>query len=111
MVVLNGRVITGVGNFSYWIEKLQEHYRRKTGMSLFPGTLNVLLEEEYSVPAGALRLEAEEYGGAVSVNIVPCRVLGMHPTRDTSHVMLRVRCGRARDARRCAASNVASANF
>lgn len=31
---------------------------------------------KYSVPADALRLEAEEYGGAVSVNIVPCRILG-----------------------------------
>jgi riboflavin kinase len=75
MVVLTGRVVTGVGNFAYWIERLQEHYRRKTGVSLFPGTLNVLLEEEYSVPSGALRLEAEEYGGTVSVNIVPCRIL------------------------------------
>jgi riboflavin kinase len=63
-----------VGNFAYWIESLREHYRRKTGLSLFPGTLNVELEEEYSVPAGAMRLEAEEYGGAVTVHIVPCRV-------------------------------------
>src|SRR5919206_3383448 len=76
MVVLTGRVVTGVGNFAYWVERLQEHYRRKTGVSLFPGTLNVQLDEEYSVPSGALRLEAEEYGGAVSVNIVPCRILG-----------------------------------
>jgi riboflavin kinase len=76
MVVLTGRVVTGVGNFSYWIEKLKDHYQRKTGMSLFPGTLNVSLEEEYSVPANALRLEAEEYGGTVSVNIVPCRFFG-----------------------------------
>ena len=75
-LVLTGRVVTGVGNFSYWIERLKEHYLRKTGLSLFPGTLNVQLEEEYSIPAGASRLEAEEYGGTVSVSIVPCRVLG-----------------------------------
>lgn len=74
MVVLTGRVVTGVGNFSYWIELLKEHYRRKTGLNLFPGTLNVELEEEYRVPAGAMRLEGEEYGGTVSVNIVPCRI-------------------------------------
>lgn len=76
MVVLTGRVVTGVGNFSYWIELLKEHYRRKTGLLLFPGTLNIELDEEYSVPAGAMRLEGEEYGGTVSVNIVPCRVFG-----------------------------------
>lgn len=76
MVVLTGRVVSGVGSFSYWIEMLREHYERKTGLKLFPGTLNVELDEEYSVPAGAMRLEGEEYGGNVSVNIVPCRIFG-----------------------------------
>lgn len=65
-----------MGNFSCWIEKLHDHYVRKTGMSLFPGTLNVQLEEPYTLPAQAIRLEAEEYGGTVSVNIVPCSILG-----------------------------------
>jgi len=74
LAVLTGRVETGVGNFAVWIEKLREHYLRKTGLDLFPGTLNVRLEEEYSVPAGVLRLEGREYGGDVSVNIVPCRI-------------------------------------
>ncbi len=74
MRVLTGRVVSGVGNFSYWIERLRDHYQRKTGLRLFPGTLNVELDEEYSVPVGALRLEGAEYGGDVSVNIVPCRI-------------------------------------
>ncbi|HVG34151.1 MAG TPA: DUF120 domain-containing protein [Pyrinomonadaceae bacterium] len=74
--VLRGRVVSGEGNFSYWIEKLQEHYERKTGMRLFPGTLNLELEHPYSVPLEVMRLEKEEYGGTVSVNIVPCRVFG-----------------------------------
>ena len=74
--VLRGRVVSGEGNFSYWIEKLQEHYERKTGMRLFPGTLNLELEHPYSVPPEVIRLEKEEYGGAVSVNIVPCKVFG-----------------------------------
>ncbi len=75
-MVLTGKVVSGVGNFAYWIERLSDHYLRKTGLRLFPGTLNVQLEEEYSIPANVLRLEGEEYGGTVSVNIVPCRVLG-----------------------------------
>lgn len=74
MRVLTGKVVTGVGNFSYWIDKLKEHYRRKTGLALFPGTLNVQLAEEYSIPPNSLRLEGEEYGGTVSINIVPCRI-------------------------------------
>ena len=76
MRVLRGRVVTGVGNFSFWIEKLQEHYREKTGMRLFPGTLNIELDEPFELPKGRVRLEAGEYGGTVSVSIVPCRVFG-----------------------------------
>ena len=74
MKVLTGQVVSGVGNFSYWIDKLKDHYQRKTGLMLFPGTLNVQLDEEYSIPPDAMRLEGEEYGGAVSINIVPCRI-------------------------------------
>lgn len=76
MRVLRGKVVTGVGNFSYWIEKLQDHYRDKTGMRLFPGTLNVELDEPFELPRERARLEAEEYGGTVSVSIVPCKVFG-----------------------------------
>lgn len=65
-----------MGNFSYWIEKLHEHYTRKTGMKLFPGTLNVQLDEPYSLPNNVIRLEGWEYEGTVSVNIVPCSIQG-----------------------------------
>jgi riboflavin kinase len=53
---------------------LRDHYERKTGMVLYPGTLNVSLDAEYSLPAKVLRLEGEEYGGSVSVNLVPCSI-------------------------------------
>jgi riboflavin kinase, archaea type len=75
-MLLRGRVVSGQRNFSYWIEKLEEHYFRKTGLHLYPGTLNVLLDEPWSVPSDCLRLEGAEYGGTVSVNLVPCRVCG-----------------------------------
>ena len=76
MRVLTGKVVTGVGNFSCWIEKLQDHYRHKTGLQLFPGTLNIQLDEPFDLPQERARLEAQEYGGTVSVNIVPCTILG-----------------------------------
>jgi riboflavin kinase len=76
MTTLHGKVVTGMGSFAFWIEKLADHYRRKTGMHLFPGTLNVQLEASYTVPPDALRLEGEEYNGTVSVNIVPCKIFG-----------------------------------
>jgi len=76
MRILKGKVVTGVGNFSFWIAKLQEHYRNKTGMHLFPGTLNIQLGKPFDLPQNRTRLEAEEYGGTVSVNIVPCKIFG-----------------------------------
>jgi riboflavin kinase len=71
MRVLKGKLVTGVGNFSFWIEKLRDNYRNKTGMLLFPGTLNIELDEPFDLPRERARLEAEEYGGTVSVSIVP----------------------------------------
>ena len=76
MRVLKGKVVTGVGNFAFWIEKLQDHYRNKTGMQLFPGTLNIELDAPFDLPRERIRLKAEEYGGTVSVSIVPCKVFG-----------------------------------
>jgi riboflavin kinase, archaea type len=69
-----GRVVSGMGNFSYWIDKLHDHYLRKTGLHLYPGTLNVELGEPYSLPKDVIRLEASEYGGTVSVSLVPCMI-------------------------------------
>lgn len=65
-----------MGNFSFWLEKLQSFYRQKTGIRLFAGTLNLRLAEPYSLPAEVIRLEKEEYGGTVSVSMVPCSVFG-----------------------------------
>jgi riboflavin kinase len=71
---LRGRVVSGLANFGGWIERLSSFYEQKTGMRLYPGTLNVELPAEYTLPANVIRLEAEEYGGRVSVSIVPCRI-------------------------------------
>lgn len=76
MTRLRGKVVTGLANFGFWIERLNSFYEAKTGMRLYPGTLNLELPEAFSLPPDPLRLEACEYGGSVSVSIVPCRILG-----------------------------------
>jgi riboflavin kinase len=73
---LIGKVGRGRGDFAQWIALLGDHYERKTGMRLFPGTLNVHLDAEYCLPAQRIRLEGAEYGGNVSVNLVPCTIFG-----------------------------------
>jgi riboflavin kinase len=76
MSSVQGKVVSGLGNFGVWIERLSSFYEEKTGMRLYPGTLNIELPAPYSLPADVIRLEAEEYGGRVSVSMVPCRIFG-----------------------------------
>jgi riboflavin kinase len=76
MGCLRGRVVSGLSNFGLWIDRLSGLYEQKTGMRLYPGTLNVELPEPYSLPPEVIRLEAHEYGGRVSVSMVPCRIFG-----------------------------------
>jgi len=49
-------------------------YRRATGLDLYPGSLNVLLDEPWALPGERLRLAPTETG--VGVNLVPCRFRG-----------------------------------
>jgi riboflavin kinase len=88
-LLLRGEVVSGMGSFSYWIEKLQEHYLRKTGMRFYPGTLNVRLDAPYSLPKQVIRLEASEYGGTVSVNMVPCVIRDSKSQRGKPAFLLR----------------------
>lgn len=76
MPLYAGKVVSGMGSFSFWIDKLHDHYLRKIGMHLYPGTLNIQLEQPYSLPKSVIRLEGYEYGGTVSVSMVPCRISG-----------------------------------
>jgi riboflavin kinase, archaea type len=71
---LRGKVVSGRADFGLWIARLSSFYEQKTGMQFYPGTLNVELSSEYSLPANVIRLEAAEYGGRVSVSMVPCRI-------------------------------------
>ena len=73
---LRGKVVSGLASFGQWIDRLSGIYEQKTGMRLYPGTLNVELSSEYALPADVIRLEADEYGGRVSVSMVPCRIFG-----------------------------------
>src|ERR1700719_3167376 len=72
---VRGRVVSGRANFGIWIERLNTFDTNKTGMRLYPGTLNIELPGPYSLASNVMRLEANEYGGTVSVNILPCQIL------------------------------------
>jgi CTP-dependent riboflavin kinase len=75
MNAVRGRVESGHGDYAQWIALYQEYYRAKTGLTLFPGTLNLDLAHPYELPSDKIiRLEGQEYGSRVSVSIVPVRI-------------------------------------
>lgn len=72
--LLRGQVETGAGSFSFWMAKLHAHYVRVSGLQLVPGTLNLRLPAPFRRSTQFLRLEREDYGGTVSVSLIPCEV-------------------------------------
>ncbi len=74
-MLLKGKVRSGIGDYYIWMEKLQNYYFQKTNIMFFPGTLNIELPGEFSVPTDSVMLDKSEYGGDVSVYIIPCRIM------------------------------------
>jgi riboflavin kinase len=76
--VVTGRVTSGIGDLGRWMVVYAAAYEAETGVRLYPGSLNVLLREEYVLPAEPpMRLPPEALGGRVGMNIVPCTISGM----------------------------------
>jgi riboflavin kinase, archaea type len=47
-------------------------YEAKTGVRLYPGTLNVVLDRDWHVTGDQIRLDPPEY--AVGLSLVPCTI-------------------------------------
>ena len=48
-MVLSGNVTSGIGTAKMWVGKINGVFKNRTGITLFPGTLNIKLEEDYIV--------------------------------------------------------------
>jgi CTP-dependent riboflavin kinase len=73
---LRGKVASGRGDLARWMIRYAELYEGVTGLHLFPGSLNLILDREYRLPENRLRLEPADYGGRVGMNLVPCTIAG-----------------------------------
>src|SRR5262245_21907915 len=56
-MILTGIVLSGENNFSYCLSKLEPYYTAKTGMRLFPGTLNVHLPPDDVMVVGPFTVD------------------------------------------------------
>ena len=74
---LSGRVQPGKNDASHWLEKFNQPYSKKTGMAVFPGSLNLALEEKFDWFAPIYKphiiwFGREEYGGERDILLLPC---------------------------------------
>ena len=74
-MILKGRVIKGMGKARIFVNMMEKSFFEKTNMQLYPGTLNIELENEYDLNIDYL-IKPEEYGGTFNVQIQKCEVLG-----------------------------------
>jgi riboflavin kinase len=74
-MLLRGLVTGGIGGLAHWMTLHADLYETKTGVRLYPGSLNVVLDHPWHVDGHRVRLEPPEYG--VGLSIVPCTVRGI----------------------------------
>lgn len=74
-MVLHGEVTQGIGVAKMWVSKIEKAFEKKTGMKAYHGTLNVCLDEKYTVIPDLI-INPDEYGGTQRVLVKKCKVLG-----------------------------------
>lgn len=76
-VTLAGRIWSGKKDASYWLQRFHAPYYRKTGINIFPGSLNLELECGFDWYAKQYQpyivwFGREEYGGERDILLLPC---------------------------------------
>ncbi len=74
-MMYKGKVKSGFGNASFWMEKISKAFENKYKIKPFLGTLNVKLDGEYILNTNE-KILAHEYGGDFDVLVSNCKVLG-----------------------------------
>jgi CTP-dependent riboflavin kinase len=85
-IVLSGRIQPGKNDASRWLGKFNEAYSRKLGMPVFPGSLNLALNENFDWFAprwepSIVWFGMDEYGGERDILLLPCRLPGQENRR------------------------------
>lgn len=76
-ITLTGRIRSGKNDASYWLQRFHAPYCQKTGMDLFPGSLNLELDCSFDWYAKQYQphlvwFGREEYGGERDILLLPC---------------------------------------
>ena len=72
-MIVKGRVKTGLGDAKFWVNKINQVFYNKTDMKLFPGTLNIELNEPFELKKYWI-IDKNEYGGTQDVYVTECKL-------------------------------------
>ena len=73
-MILEGKVIEGMGIAKTFVNMMIEAFYKKTNMKLYSGTLNIKLDNKYDLEPTYI-IKAEEYGGKYDVQVQECVLL------------------------------------
>lgn len=71
---LEGIITDGLGVAKFFVNKVNKVFLEKTGIVLFPGTLNIKLTEPYIVKPDFI-IKKEEFNATQNVLVQKCRIL------------------------------------
>ncbi len=71
---LIGKVKSGHGNASIWVEKASKIFKEKYGKDLYFGTLNIELDEKYILNSED-KILPEQYGGEYDVFVKKAKIM------------------------------------
>lgn len=72
-MIIEGKIVKGFGRAKTFIKMMNDAFYEKTNINLYPGTLNLELDENYDVKPDFL-IKKEEYGGSFDVQIQKCKL-------------------------------------
>jgi riboflavin kinase, archaea type len=76
-LVIRGRVQSGTRQAAHWLSLFNASYARKLGMPIFPGSMNVALDQPFDWfdprwQHAVVELDRVEYGGERDILLLPC---------------------------------------
>ncbi len=76
---LIGTIEDGKNDATHWLEKFNKQYQKKLGQEIYPGSLNIKIEDpfhfrEKTFADKLLFMDRSEYGGERDILMIPCSI-------------------------------------
>ena len=76
MIIYRGKIFSGLGVSSTRTQQNSAIYKQKSGMDLYPGTLNVRLDEDFLIPDKSIFIDKKDIKPDISkrnIRLIPAK--------------------------------------